>query len=147
MPVITREIELPASAGEVFAYLSDYENVPDWMFGVTDFAPVGPVSRGIGDRFDAQMKLGPKTLKSTVDVVEWVDGSVFSLSSVAGFETSSRWLVEPVDDRNSRARVEFGYTFPGGLTGRALSKLVEPFIQQGIAATDRNIRTRVGSSR
>ena len=143
MPVITREVEIAVSAADAFAYLSDHANVPHWMFGVTSFDPVRPVTRDVGDRFDAGMKLGPKTLTSTLDVVEWVENEVFALQSVAGFETSSRWRVTPIDDDRCRADVEFGYEFPGGLTGRALAKIVEPFIGQGVAMTDRNIRQRL----
>ncbi|MDJ0392446.1 SRPBCC family protein [Rhodococcus sp. G-MC3] len=143
MPIITRNIDIAASAAETFDYLAAHENVPDWMFGVTSFTPVGQVNRAVGDRFDAVMKLGPKTLKSTVDIVEWVDGSVFSLSSVAGFETSSRWSVTAIDDGHCTANVEFGYEFPGGFTGKALAKVVEPFINQGISLTDRTLRERV----
>ncbi|MBY6540126.1 SRPBCC family protein [Rhodococcus sp. BP-349] len=147
MPVITKHVEIAAPASATFDYLSSYENVPDWMFGVTSFVPVGPVSRGTGDRFDAEMKLGPKSLHSTVDIVEWVDGSVIALSSVKGFETSSRWVVTPVDDGHCVADVEFRYEFPGGFTGKALAKVVEPFINQGISVTDRTLRSRLESPR
>ncbi|KIQ15137.1 hypothetical protein ASG56_10130 [Rhodococcus sp. Leaf7] len=143
MAVITRHVEIAASAEATFDYLSSHENVPDWMFGVTSFTPVGEVKRALGDRFEAEMKLGPKTLRSTVDIVEWVPGSVISLSSVAGFETSSRWTVTPVDDDHCVADVEFGYEFPGGLTGKAMAKVVEPFISQGISVTDRTLRARL----
>ena len=31
-----------------FAYVDNYANVPDWLFGVSRFAPVGEQDRGLG---------------------------------------------------------------------------------------------------
>lgn len=143
MPVIHRHLELDVPAAEAFEYLAWHENVCDWMFGVTKFVPVKPVTRGIGDRFAAEMKLGPKTLHSTLDIVEWEEGVVFALSSVDGFDTSSRWAIAAIDDTHCTADVEFRYDFGGGFSGKALAKMVQPFIDQGIAATDRNVHSRL----
>ncbi|MGB3772474.1 MAG: SRPBCC family protein [Rhodococcus sp. (in: high G+C Gram-positive bacteria)] len=144
MPVITRRVEVDASAATTFEYISTHTNVADWMFGVTAFTPVGPVNRAIGDRFDAELKLGPKVLRSTVEVTEWVDGSMFALTSVAGLQTASRWTVNPVDDAHCTADVEFGYDLPGGFSGKALAKVLEPFISQAVSQTDRTVRQRLG---
>lgn len=145
MPVIKRQIEITASAVDTFEYLSSHEHVSEWMFGVTSFVPVGHVVRGLGARYEAEMKLGPKTLRSTLDVVEWDDGVMFALASVDGFDTNSRWSVESIDDAHCRAEVEFVYDFPGGITGRAMAKIVEPFVAQGISMTDRNVRHALAS--
>lgn len=121
-----------APAPDTFAYLSAHAHVPDWMLGVTTFIPAGEVTGGVGDRFEAQMKLGPKALHSILVAVEWIDEKLFALASVAGVDTTSRWRVSSTEDTHCIVDVEFGYEFAGELTGRTMAKVVEPFIQQAI---------------
>ena len=48
--VKTTDCEAPLDV--VFAYVADYRNVPDWLFGVQTFEPVGDIDHGLGAVFD-----------------------------------------------------------------------------------------------
>ncbi len=43
-----------------FAHIDDYRNVPDWMFGISRFVPIGDLDQGLGATYDATMQLGPR---------------------------------------------------------------------------------------
>lgn len=126
-----------------FAHIDDYRNVPDWMFGITRFDPVGDCDQGLGARYDAAMQLGPKTMTSTVEVTEWERERIITLTSVAGFGTQSSWMFTPVGGDRTELSVDFGYQLPGGLAGRALGKLIEPFVVTAIRQTEANLRRQI----
>ena len=62
-----------------FAHIDDYRNVPDWMFCISRFDPIGDLYQGLGATYDATMQLGPKALKSTVEVTEWEPDRLITL--------------------------------------------------------------------
>lgn len=126
-----------------FAHIDDYRNVPDWMFGVSRFDPIGSLDQGLGATYDATMQLGPKALKSTVEVTEWEQDRLITLSSVSGFGNRSIWRFTPVDDRRTELSVDFGYELPGGLAGKAMGKLIEPFVVTAIRQTEANLRRQI----
>ncbi|MDH6280101.1 SRPBCC family protein [Prescottella agglutinans] len=126
-----------------FAHIDDYRNVPDWMFGITRFDPIGNLDQGLGAQYDAAMQIGLKTMKSTVEITEWEQDRIITLSSVAGFGNRSSWMFAPVGDDRTELSVDFGYELPGGLAGRALGKLIEPFVVTAIRQTEANLRKQI----
>ena len=92
-----------------FAYVADHRTVPEWMFGVTRFEPVGDRVRGVGARFDASMRIGPATFDSRLEIVEWEDNHRIVLSSISGFRTLSSWQFDDLGDGRMRLAVDFGY--------------------------------------
>jgi len=70
-----------------FAYVADHRTVPEWMYGVTRFEPVGEQVRGVGAVFDACMRIGPAAFTSRLEIVEWEDNHRIVLSSISGFRT------------------------------------------------------------
>ncbi|MGW0019856.1 SRPBCC family protein [Rhodococcus sp. NPDC003382] len=126
-----------------FAYVDDHRTVPEWMFGVSRFEPVGAQVSGLGAVFDAAMQIGPKSLDTRLEVVEWERDRIIVLNSVAGFRTSSSWTFTDLGD-SSRLDVDFGYELPGGLAGRALGMLIEPVVGTAVRQTEQALRTRLG---
>ena len=126
MPVIEHSAVTEAPRERAFAYLDDYRTVPSWMFGVRSFVPVSDVV--------------PKVLRSTLEVTDWIENQSLTLSSVEGLATTSTWSFTDTDDGGTRLDVEFSYSFPGGLAGRALGALVEPVVGQAIRHTESSLR-------
>lgn len=131
---------VPAEFG--FAYLADYRTVPRWFFGITRFVPQGPLDYGLGAVYDAELKIGPKALGSVVKVTEFDEGRVITLKSISGFRTESRWEFTP-DGAGSRLEVQFTYEVPGGLVGKALGRVVEPFAVQAVKNTEAALRQQL----
>ncbi|MDJ0395256.1 SRPBCC family protein [Rhodococcus sp. G-MC3] len=126
-----------------FGYVDDYRTIPKWMFGVRSFEPVGDVSHGLGATFAAAMQIGPKTLRSTLRVTEWIENESLTLSSIDGISTTSTWAFSDTDDGGTRLDVKFAYSLPGGLAGRALGALVEPVVGQAIRQTESTLRKQL----
>lgn len=135
-------IEGPRSA--VFDYVNSYQNVPEYMFGVKKFAPRTEQTEGVGATFDAAIDIGPKTLKSTVKCVEWVENEVIRLEAVEGFGANTTWRFADEGD-GTKLDVHFDYKLPGGLAGKALGALVGPFANQAIKHTENKIAVHVDS--
>ncbi|WP_233267072.1 SRPBCC family protein [Tomitella fengzijianii] len=126
-----------------FAFVDDYRTVPQWMFGVTGFTPVGEQERGLGAEYAVTMVLGPKTLRSKVRVTEWEQDELITLESYEGVRNTSSWRFTRVDDEHAELSVEFTYDFGGGLAGKALGRIVEPFVQAAVAQTEKDLRRLV----
>lgn len=126
-----------------FSYVDDHRHVPDWMFGVTRFEPVGKQLNGLGAVYDTTMRIGPKNLDSRLEVVEWEHHRKIALESVAGMRTASSWTFDEVGG-GTRLTVDFGYELPGGLAGRALAMLIEPLVGTAIRQTEHSLRTHLG---
>ncbi|GAA1481380.1 hypothetical protein GCM10009624_18200 [Gordonia sinesedis] len=138
MGSVSHRAVIDAPRDRVFDYVNDYRNVPEYMDGIRTFTPTTDVDEGLGAIFDAELNLGPKTLKSTVEVTEWVRDEVIVLDSIAGFRADTRWRFTDADG-GTEMHVEFSYTLPGGLAGKALAALIEPFANQAVKRTEANL--------
>ncbi len=140
MPLIEHSAVADTPRDIAFAHVADYRTVPDWMFGIRSFTPVGDIDRGLGAVYDAEMHIGPKVLRSRLRITEWIENRSLTLTSIEGFSTASTWSFADTHDGATRLDVEFSYFFPGGLAGRALGALVEPVVGQAIRHTDASLR-------
>lgn len=137
----TSEANAPVSV--VFGYIDDYRTVPEWMFGISEFEPKGAQDQGLGAVFDGSINLGPKTLNSTVEVTEWERDKVIALKSIKGFPNTSTWHFAALDATRTRLTVDFTYDLPGGLAGKALGRIIEPFVSIAIRHTEQTLRNKV----
>lgn len=132
-----------APVGLMFDYMDDYRMVPRWMFGLDRMEPTTEQTSGVGATFDGAMKLGPKTLHSTVEVTQWEKDTVIGMTSIKGFKNHSTWRFDPVDDEHTRLTVDFTYELPGGPAGKLLGKVIEPFVAVAIKHTESQLRDQV----
>lgn len=143
MREITHSASAPVGREEAFAYLDDFRNVPDWMFGISKFEPTTSVRSGLGATYAATMQIGPKTLTSTVRVTDWVEHRCLTLESVEGLSNSSTWSFRDDADGTSILDVVFRYSLPGGIAGEMLGALVEPVVGQAIKYTESTLRSNL----
>lgn len=143
MPDIRHRSTANAPARLVFEYVDDYRTVPDWMFGISQFEPVGDQDRGVGAVFDGAIMLGPTTLRSTVKCIEWEQDTFVAVTSIRGFVNSSAWTFTPLGDDRTQLSVDFHYELPGGLAGKALGRVIEPFISIAIRHSETALRAKV----
>ncbi|MFT3715714.1 MAG: SRPBCC family protein [Gordonia sp. (in: high G+C Gram-positive bacteria)] len=130
-----------APRDRVFAYVNDYRNVPDYMFGVSTFRPQTDQTEGVGAVFDTAIKIGPKELTSSTKCVEWVKDEKIRLESVKGLSSATEWRFSDGDEPGTtKLDAEFDYSLPGGLAGKILGGLMGPFIDQAVKHTDSVVR-------
>lgn len=135
--IVTRDREV------AFAYVNAHETIPDWMFGVTRFDPLTEQTIGLGATFAATMKIGPKSLNTTLRVTEWVADEVIRLDSIEGLDVMTAWRFSDIIGGGTEADVEFAYNLPGGLAGRALAAIIEPVVGQAIRQTESKLTAQI----
>ena len=144
MSEVTHDVPVKAPREKVFAYIDNYRNVPEYMFGVSRFEPTTEVSHGLGSVFETVIKVGPKDLASTVKCVTWVENEDIRLESVSGMGANTSWSMTDGDEPGTTVlHIEFDFTLPGGLTGKILGGLIGPFAQQGVKYTESKVRAAV----
>ena len=142
MSVVRHRSQVSAPRDRAFAYVNDHRSVPEWMFGVKRFDPVTDVTYGLGAAFAVVMNIGPKSLSSTIEVTEFVENELVRLESVEGFTAATLWRFADTDD-GTDVDVEFTYSLPGGLAGRALGAIIEPAVGQVVRHTDSALRSQL----
>ena len=83
----TVEVKRPPS--DVFAYLTDVANLPEWQSSAIEASADGPMA--VGTRISEVRKFLGRRMESTVEVTEYEPDAKFSLKTVSGpvpFEVS-----------------------------------------------------------
>ena len=132
-----------ASAAEVFAVVDDWTRTTDYMRGLKRWEPAGEQTHGVGARFAVAMDAGPKTLDSTVEIVERDEDRRIAWVPVDGVRQSGAWTFEPIDDARCRARLDTEFELGGGLAGRALAKAAEPVIRRHVGQSVEGLKRLV----
>jgi uncharacterized membrane protein len=147
MPIAIRvESTFQAPLEVAFAYTADYRNVPDWLYGISKFDPVGDKDYGLGAVFDGSMNLGA-TLHSRIEVNDFEENRLIAFDSIKGFTNSARWTFSAVDANSSTVVADVTYQLPGGIAGKALGKVIEPFVKIAVrhssAALQKHVEAQV----
>ncbi|MFF3225923.1 SRPBCC family protein [Nocardia suismassiliense] len=130
----------------VFTYVADYRNVPNWMFGIRHFTPVGEQTSGVGAVFDTALHLGPTTLHLRADTIEWIDGARVTMRAIKGIEGRIRWDFATLGAEATKVSATADYRVPGGLAGRALDRVIQAFIGPAVRHTEKNLREKIETS-
>lgn len=131
-----------APSDVAFAYLDDYRNVREWMYGIKSFEPAGELHQGLGAVFDATVRIGA-ILHTKVEVTEWEQDRAIVLTAIEGFPVAAGIRLHPVDPEHTELSAEVDYHFPGGMAGRALEKVVEPFVSTAARYVEHTITRNV----
>lgn len=123
-----------------FAYMADFDNLKDWLYGFQRATLIGDIPhRQVGAMYEGAVKIGA-TLKATIRVTEYVENSVMSTESVSGFSNQTRWQFESLGPERGALTVDVHYQLPGGLAGKALGAAIEPFVAIAIRVTETKLR-------
>jgi uncharacterized membrane protein len=128
-----------------FAYLDDYRNATEWMFGLAKFDPVGDKDHGLGAQFEGLFHVTPVKLHSTIEVTEWEQDSVIAFESIKGFRNWSTWRFIAAGPTSTTVQVQFSYEMPGGLAGRAMGRALEPIVAMSVRHSDQALRHHIES--
>ncbi|TCJ28323.1 SRPBCC family protein [Nocardioides jejuensis] len=128
MADVTIDLDINASATDVFNYISDYTKCSSYIYGLQHLQPLTELTRGKGAKFEGRVKMGA-SLESCVEVTEFEEGVHYATQSFKGVKNGMDWTVSPVDDGNAKVRLIWTFDFGSGIAGRTIGKLVEPFIK------------------
>ncbi|MDH3008545.1 SRPBCC family protein [Gordonia alkanivorans] len=144
MGVVRHQAVVGAPRGKVFEYVGGYQNVPEYLMGVTRFEPRTEQTQGLGSVFELSIDVGPKKLKSVVECTRYVVDELIELKAIEGFQADTTWRFLDADT-GTELQVEFSYTLPGGIAGRVLGGIVGPFAAQAIKHTESTIVKNVAA--
>lgn len=125
--VVEKSAEINAPVSKVFAYVDDFSQTKDWMYGLAEITPVGEQLRGVGAQYDGVMKVGV-TLKARIECTAYEPDRLIELSSVKGVHTTQRWTFTPLGEDRTRVDAWISYALPGGPAGKAIAGAVKPVV-------------------
>jgi uncharacterized membrane protein len=144
MPHIHHEGEIALPIEFVWDYLSDLpRSLPEWLFGIAAFAPVGTQTRGLGAEFSGTFHVKPVTLRSTGQLIAWEEGSVLTIRSVDGFEQKTSLSLRASSETECVITARVAYELPGGVAGKALGKALVPIFAACVRRSDAKLRERL----
>jgi uncharacterized membrane protein len=125
-----RSAEIARPADEVFAFLSDLENLPRWQSGVlrAELTTPGPI--GVGSRAVVERRMFGQQIVAELVVTSYEPPHRVVLSTEAsGVALEASVVVQQLDDR--RCRVSFGMTTQAA---SFFMKAVEPMVAEAAEA-------------
>lgn len=142
---VTVDVEIDAPSSVVFDFLADYTKAADYMYGLEKLVALTDNTRGLGARFEGTIKLGA-SLNSSLEVTEFIEGEKFTLASYKGIKNTSFWTISSLGADKSRAVLRWEYDLGGGIAGKALGKIVEPFVKIAAAHSSKEMKKAVEAS-
>lgn len=144
MVQIHRSVTLSVPVDVAFSYVSDFSNLPDWLYGLQSIRSVNAITYGIGAQYEAAITLGA-TLRSTIEVTEYQENLVFGTQSRSGITNQASWRFHTLGPELTQIDGTTTYQLPGGIAGRILAKAIEPFITIASTTSETNLRVALES--
>jgi uncharacterized membrane protein len=131
-----------AALDVAFEYVADYRKIPDWMFGVNKFEPVGDKDYGPDSIFDVTLSLGVR-IHTVIKAVEWEQDRLIGMDSIKGFQARSRWHFKALGDDRTEITAKVSYDLPFGPAGRAMGKVMAPFVTRAVHSGSHQLKTNI----
>ena len=125
MPKASSEIVINRPREEVFAFLADPENDPEWRSGVLDLKRVS--GNGIGARY-AQGVKGPggRRIAADIEITELTPGEAIGFQTVTGpVRPRGRYVLDAADG-GTRVRFELEADVKG------VKRVITPMVQKAM---------------
>lgn len=120
-------MRIEAEVHRLFALVSQHENAVRVIEGLETLTPVGGRTRGVGSRFEAVMRLGPKTVRSEIEIAEIRPDRLVRWESPA--EARSLTFEFRSVGEATAVRLTVTYERPAGVGGLLAGPLVEETIR------------------
>lgn len=141
MSQIVKSIDIDLPPQQVFDYIADANNSLNYMVNFTRFEPVGPISRGLGAKVEAEGCFMGMNMKSLLEIVEFEEGKKLVSRSQKGVKSVSIWEMRPNDKGGTEVFFSSEYSMPGSFLGKLLDKmLIEKDIEKMLVQTLVNLK-------
>jgi len=127
------DIEIDRQAGEVFDYISNFENNPHWQRGANEARFITNPPLRNGSRFEQVADHRGRSIVTRFEVIDYEPGRSITIKSIeSDIQTQVTRRVEPLGDRRTRVTADI-QTEPAGMT-RFLGPILRRFAQQAVDA-------------
>lgn len=123
MPILSRTITTTAPRDEVFSYLADFSNGPEWDPGQESSTPRSDAGPHVGQIYDVMVLWGDRRLPMTYEVTAIDPGTSITLAG-EGSTTRAIDTIEVVDVADGGCAV----TYTADIRLKGLLKVAEPFL-------------------
>ena len=107
MTTVRVNTRIPVAVPEVFPLVSRAEHAVAVIEGLEELSPIGEQDAGVGARFDAVLRLGPKTVSAQIEIAELVENRRVTWSSTIAYERPDGLgaiLLAPVVEETVRSK-------------------------------------------
>jgi len=118
----TAEIEIGASAAQIWEEVANPSRYLDFMSGVTRWEVVSEARTGVGARYRMLLRIGSAEVGGLIEVVESVEPTDLAWVSVTGVDQRGRWRLRErsgAGPGGPRTRVELRLAY--GVAGAGIS--------------------------
>lgn len=124
MPILSRETEIAAPAARVWELLEDVRRLPEFSPSTESVVGAPPRLTAVGQTYTQVGTLLGKRMESQWRVTALEPGRRLSSegSPGLGVHYTITQIIESLDERRTRLRVELDYRLPGGPLGRVAGK-------------------------
>jgi uncharacterized membrane protein len=142
---IREKTTIAASPETLFECLADYERAEVFIEGLEELKPAGDQTAGEGASFDAVLKVGPRTLRTTIEIAEIDPGRSITWASRGDDGQSLTFDLQP-EPGGTAVSLTVSYEEPGGLAGTLVAPFVEKTVRQRATGALERLREHVSAS-
>ncbi|MGO9197739.1 MAG: SRPBCC family protein [Acidimicrobiales bacterium] len=128
MTTIRATTRVPASVPDVFSLVSEPQHAVTVIEGLEKLSPIGRQVSGVGARFDAVLRLGPKTVSARIEIVELIEDRRVTWASTGGDNRSITFELREVE-RATAVRLTISYARAEGMSAILLAPVVEEVVR------------------
>lgn len=141
MSQIVKSIDIEVPPQQVFDYIADANNSLNYMVNFSRFQPVGPITRGLGAKVEAEGCFMGMNMKSLLEIVEFEEGKRLVSRSQQGIKSVSIWEIRPNVNGGSEVFFSSEYAMPGSFLGKLLDRiLIEKDVEKMLVQTLVNLK-------
>lgn len=126
-----------------FGYADNHRFVPDWMFGVAGFEPVGENEGGRGAVFRTTAHLGLWRPRLECEITEYRRNVVIGYTMRGRLSGTLTLRFDPLGYGRSVLTSEVDYADPHGLFTRAMARPVDSAVRAALRRTEAQLRREI----
>jgi uncharacterized membrane protein len=129
-----------------FDWFADYRHVAEVLEGISRWEPIGPKTRGVGARYNVEMRALGVPLKSVLRLNRWRRPHEIGWASISGLiKQEGRFTFNEVDG-GVHIELRISYEPPAAFIGAAIAKRLESVVKGRLESSLERIRDKLESS-
>lgn len=131
---------IQAPIEQVFAYVSDPTNIPEWLVNLSEISDV--TGSGVGQRYRWKYTMIGLPFDGETTVKEHITNERLVTESTGGIPNTFTMVFEP-HEKGTKLDVDTEYTIPVPVLGKLAEKLVAKRVQREAEESAQNIKERL----